>query len=177
MLVRSLVLLSFLSTGVAAQQVDTTVTKAAVMAADRALADRVAKDGPQAFLAALDPGAAVLFPGQPILRGRVGSERPFLARYSSPSSFSWSPVHAVVGTDGRFACTVGFSRFMNARDTSHLEHKGTYLTCWQRSGMESGASLATSEMILPAGLRFSPTAERCRSHPTRPQFLFAAMWT
>ena len=78
MLVRSLVLLSFLSTGVAAQQVDTTVTKAAVMAADRALADRVAKDGPQAFLAALDQGAAVLFPGQPILRGRVGSERPFL---------------------------------------------------------------------------------------------------
>jgi ketosteroid isomerase-like protein len=133
MLVRSLVLLSFLSTGVAAQQVDTTVTKAAVMAADRALADRVAKDGPQAFLAALDQGAAVLFPGQAILRGRVGSERPFLARYSGPSSFSWSPVHAVAATDGRFACTVGFSRFMNAGDTSHLEHKGTYLTCWQRS--------------------------------------------
>jgi ketosteroid isomerase-like protein len=134
MLIRSLVLLSLLSTGLAAQQVDTSETKAAVMAADRALADLVAKDGAQAFLAALDPGAAVLFPGQPILRGRVGSQKAFLARYASPSAFSWSPVHAVASTDGRFGCTVGFSRFMNAGDTSRLERKGTYLTCWQRSG-------------------------------------------
>lgn len=132
MLIRSLVLLSLLSTGVAAQQADTTVTKAAVMAADRALADRVAKHGPQVFLAALDPGAAVLFPGQPILRGRSGAQKAFLARYASPSSFSWGPVHAVASTDGRFACTVGFSRFANAADTSHVERKGTYLTCWQR---------------------------------------------
>jgi ketosteroid isomerase-like protein len=132
MLIRSLVLLSLLSTGLAAQQVDTSETKAALMASDRALADHVATDGAQAFLAALDPGAAVLFPGQPILRGRA-SEKAFLARYSSPSTFSWSPVHAVASTDGRFGCTVGFSRFMNARDTSRLARKGTYLTCWQRS--------------------------------------------
>jgi hypothetical protein len=132
MLIRSLFLLSLLSTTAAAQGVDTAATKAALMAADRALANSVAKDGPQAFLEALDPGAAVLFPGQPILKGRLGSQTAFLARYSSPSLYSWSPVHALASTDGRFGCTVGFSHFTNAADTSHAEHKGTYLTCWQR---------------------------------------------
>jgi ketosteroid isomerase-like protein len=132
MLIRSLFLLSLISAAVGAQPVDTAATKAAVMAADQALADNVAKNGPQAFLAALDPNAAVLFPGQPILRGRVGAQTAFLARYSSPSSFSWRPVHAVASTDGRFGCTVGFSSFTNSADTSHLERKGTYLTCWQR---------------------------------------------
>jgi ketosteroid isomerase-like protein len=134
MLIRSLFLLSFISTTLTAQQVDTAVTKAAVMAVDQALANNVAKDGPQVFLAALDPDAAILIPGQPILRGRAESQQVFLARYSSPSSYSWAPVHAVASTDGRFGCTVGFSHFTNAADSSHADHRGTYLTCWQRRG-------------------------------------------
>lgn len=132
MLIRSLFLLSLISTVAGAQQVDTAATKAAIMAADQALADRVAKNGPQEFLTAVDPNAAVLFPGQPVLRGQAGARTAFLARYSSPSSYSWKPVHAVAGIDGRFGCTVGFSSFTNKADTSHVDHKGTYLTCWQR---------------------------------------------
>ncbi len=116
---------------VAAKPVDTAVTKAAVLAADQALADRAQKDGPKTFLESLDPSAAVLFPGQPILRGRAKSEKAFMARYASPSSYSWRPVHAVASTDGRFGCTMGFSRFTNASDTAHVDKKGTYLTCWQ----------------------------------------------
>ncbi len=133
MLIRSLLLVSFISTSVAAQQVDTAATKSAVMAADQALAKRVEKNGPEAFLATLDRSAAVLIPGQPIL-GSAGSRTAFLARYSSPSSYSWAPVHAVASTDGRFGCTVGFSHFTNAADSSHADHSGTYLTCWQRGG-------------------------------------------
>lgn len=130
MLIPVLALLSSMS-AVAAKPVDTVVTKAAVLAADQALADRAQKDGPKAFLESLDPSAGVLFPGQPIVRGRAKSEKAFMARYASPSSYSWRPVHAVASTDGRFGCTMGFSRFTNASDTAHVEKKGTYLTCWQ----------------------------------------------
>ena len=111
--------------------VDSSALKSALIAADQALADRAAKDGPKAFLASLDPSAAVLFPGQPILRGKSGAQKSFMARYDSPSSYSWRPVHAVVSTDGKFGCTTGFSRFTNALDSVKTERKGTYLTCWQ----------------------------------------------
>ncbi len=132
MRIRALALLCLAAVPTAAQTVDTTATKLALIEADKALAGRDSTDGPKAFLAALEPEAAILIPGQPILKGRSGAEKAFVARYSSPSSFAWSPVHAVAGTDGRFGCTVGFSRFANAADTSHAEHKGTYLTCWHR---------------------------------------------
>ncbi len=134
MLIRASVLVSMmvLSASARAQRPDTATTKAALMAADRALAARVETAGPRAFLAALEADAAVLFPGRPILRGAARSQRPFLARYDRPSSYTWSPVHAVASTDGQFGCTVGFSRFTNAADTSHSQKRGTYLTCWRR---------------------------------------------
>lgn len=131
MLIPILAFVSTMSAAGAGKSVDTVATKAALMTADKALADRAQKDGPQAFLAALNPSAAVLFPGQPILRGRAQSQKAFLARYGTPSSYSWRPVHAVASTNGRFGCTTGFSRFANAADTAHTERKGTYLTCWQ----------------------------------------------
>lgn len=130
MLLSALALVSTLTAANAPDPVDSVAVKAALMAADEALADRVMKDGTQAFLAMLDPSAAVLFPGQPILRGQ-SSRKAFIARYGSPSSYSWRPVHAVVSTDGKFGCTVGFSHFANGADSIHAEKKGTYLTCWQ----------------------------------------------
>jgi ketosteroid isomerase-like protein len=133
-LIRLLALLCVSVVPAAAQSVDTAATKTSLMDADRLLASRVKKEGPQAFLAELQPNAAVLIPGQPILRGSAQSRKAFLARYSAPSALAWAPVHAVASTDGRFGCTVGFSRFTNAADTSHVERRGTYLTCWQRSG-------------------------------------------
>ena len=129
MLISVLALVSTLNAA-APKPVDSVTAKASLMAADQSLADRAMKDGAQTFLATLDPSAAVLFPGQPILRGQ-SSRKAFIARYASPSSYSWRPVHAVVSTDGRFGCTTGFSRFTNAVDSTHAEKKGTYLTCWQ----------------------------------------------
>ena len=115
-----------------ALQSDTAATKASVLAADRDLAAQVASGGAERFLAALDSNAAVLFPGQPILRGAEGARSTFLARYGAPSSFTWNPVHAVVSTDGQLGCTMGYSRFRNARDTAKTEHRGMYLTCWRK---------------------------------------------
>jgi ketosteroid isomerase-like protein len=94
---------------VAFMQADTAATKAAILQADRSLAAAVASKGAQVFLDALAPDAAVLFPGQPILKGAAGARSAFRARYDAPSSLTWNPVHAVVSTDGRLGCTNGYS--------------------------------------------------------------------
>lgn len=111
---------------------DTTTVKAELMAADLALSRQAASEGSEAVLRVLDPGAAVLIPGQPVLRGAAGSRKAFTGRYAKPSTFTWRPVHAVASTDGLFGCTFGYSRFLNAADTVKAERKGTYLTCWQK---------------------------------------------
>jgi ketosteroid isomerase-like protein len=115
-----------------AQQPDTAATKSSILAADRNLAAAVAAKGADAFLDALDSSAAVLFPGQPVLEGRAEARTPFLSRYGAPSSLTWNPVHAVVSTDGKLGCTMGYSLFRNARDTAKVEHRGMYLTCWTK---------------------------------------------
>ncbi len=116
-----------------AQQVDTSVTKAALFAADSALGAAVQRKGAVPFLDALEPDAAVLFTGQPILRGADEARNPFAARYAAPSSYSWRAVHAVASADGDFGCTLGFSHFWNGADTVRLERRGTYITCWRRN--------------------------------------------
>ncbi len=138
---------------IAAQQGDTASTKSAILAADRNLAAAVGAKGAEAFLDALDSSAAVLFPGQPILKGRAGARTVFLARYGAPSSLTWSPVHAVVSTDGKLGCTMGYSRFRNARDTAKIEHRGMYLTCWTKDAKGNwrvaGTQLADSPPRTP----------------------------
>lgn len=111
---------------------DTATVKAQLMAADLALGRRSSSGGSEVVLRALEPGAAVLLPGQPVLRGAAESRAPFIARYSRPSTFTWQPVHAVASADGRFGCTMGYSRFLNTADTVKTERKGTYLTCWRK---------------------------------------------
>lgn len=133
-MIRAFVLVAALSSAAAAQKPDTAATKAAVLEADRALASHVASKGASAFLSALDPNAAVLFPGQPIRAGAAAARTPFLARYGSPSAYTWSPVHAVASTDGKVACTMGYSHFTNALDSIKTPRVGTYLTCWKKTG-------------------------------------------
>ena len=132
---------------------DTSATKAAILSADRNLAAVVASKGAQAFLDALDPNAAVLFPGQPILKGPNEARTAFLARYGNPSSLTWNPVHAVASTDGKLGCTMGYSRFRNARDTAKVEHRGMYLMCWRKDAngkwRVAGAQVADSPPQTP----------------------------
>jgi ketosteroid isomerase-like protein len=138
---------------VAISQADTAMTKAAVLAADRALAAAVASKGAEAFLDALDPNAAVLFPGQPILKGASGARSAFLARYGAPSSLTWNPVHSIASTDGKLGCTMGYSRFRNARDTAKAGHRGMYLMCWTKAAngrwQVAGAQIADSPPQAP----------------------------
>jgi len=132
MTIRTLLAVAVLSASALAQKPDTAAVKAQVIAADRDLASSTARNGPDVFLRALEPGAAVLFPGQPILRGADASRSAFIARYGGESSYSWTPAHAVVSTDGKLACTMGYSRFANALDSVKSPHSGSYLTCWTK---------------------------------------------
>lgn len=134
MTTRALIAVALLfSAPVLAQTPDTASMKSQVLAADRALAASAARNGAAVFLGELQPGAAVLFPGQPILKGADGSRTAFLARYGGQSSYSWTPAHAVVSTDGKLACTMGYSRFVNALDSVKSAKSGTYLTCWLKN--------------------------------------------
>lgn len=114
-----------------AQQPDTAATKAQLMTADRHLVRAVAERGNAAFLEVLDPSAAVVMPGQFILRGDEAGP-PIHARYDAPSVYQWTPVHAVVDLSGTFGCTVGVSTFLDASDTTHTRRLGRYITCWRR---------------------------------------------
>ena len=133
---------------------DTALTKAAILKADLDLSAAVASGGPDAFLDALDANAAVLIPGQPILKGKAEASSAFRARYGSPSTLSWNAVHAVVSTDGKLGCTMGYSRFRNARDTAKVERRGMYLTCWTKdtngNWRVAGTELADSPQAPPA---------------------------
>jgi ketosteroid isomerase-like protein len=137
MILRAAVTLLFAlaATPLAAQEPpppDTTATKAALLSADSALAQSAEASEAAAFLEALGPGAALLFTGQPILSGAEEALPAFTARYGGQSSYTWRPVHAVASVDGRFGCTIGFSRFSDAADTTGAERPGTYITCWQQ---------------------------------------------
>ena len=132
MLIRSLLALALIAAPAAAQVPDTAATKASVIAADRALALAVSRGGPDAFLRALTPGGVVLIPGQQILKGAIGARAAFTSRYRDPASYTWWPTHAVASTDGKLACTFGYSRFVNALDSVRIEHPGTYITCFAR---------------------------------------------
>ena len=132
MTIRSLIVLAFVASSASAQTPDTTATKASVIAADRALALATSRGGPEVFLRALEPDGVVLFPGQQILKGPAAARAPFTTRYSSPSSYSWWPTHAVASTDGKVACTFGYSRFTDALDSVKTESRGTYITCFKK---------------------------------------------
>ncbi|MBI3792686.1 MAG: hypothetical protein HY275_17655 [Gemmatimonadetes bacterium] len=115
-----------------AQRADTARTKAWLLAVDRALAGAVAEHGVTALVEALAPDAAVLIPGQPILRGRE-AEPALVARYGGASRMGWRALAAVASTDATFGCTVGLGTYTPASDSTHRERGGTYLACWRRT--------------------------------------------
>ena len=112
---------------------DTSAAKAAILAAEHALIDATRAKGALAFLDALEPGAAVLFPGQPI-HSAASARAPFMARYGGTSVYTWEPAHVVVSADANVGCAVGWSsfRFTFADDTVPRMYPGAYETCWRR---------------------------------------------
>ena len=96
--------------------------RAALLSADRALAERTATLGmTHGFLPALSEQAAYLHPGAPLLRG-ADKIRTFFQTPDSAGTATWTPAFADVSVDGRLGYSYGFMRANGGR--------GKYLACW-----------------------------------------------
>ncbi len=107
---------------------DRSSEREALLAADRALAERTATAGVlSGFLPAFTDDAAYLYPGAPLLRG---SERirSFLQNTDSILKQTWTPAFGDVSADGRLGYTYGFT------SASGGGQRGKYLACWKRIG-------------------------------------------
>lgn len=130
---RSILLAAMSAATLGAQRADTTATKSALLARDRALAAEAIDRGAAAVLEALAPGAVVNIPDEPIHRGAVDARPSFLRRYGDTGTHvEWIPQHAIASLDGRLGCTIGVTRMMIEGDTTGRPRHGRYVTCWTR---------------------------------------------
>jgi hypothetical protein len=104
---------------------DTAATKRELLAYDKALAVRIQDGSSVGLLGIADANAAILIPGQPILRA-VDAQQIFRQRYPA-ARYDWRPVAAIASADGAFGCTIGFSRMAGA-----TPGHGSYVACWRR---------------------------------------------
>ncbi len=103
---------------------DRAAERDALLTADRALSDKIARVGfLSGFIPALTADAAFLYPGAPLLRG-ADAIRAFAGAGDSIRQQTWSPVFADVSADGQFGYSYGWTRSAGAR--------GKYLACWQK---------------------------------------------
>jgi ketosteroid isomerase-like protein len=148
MTIRLLLLGATLPAALAAQ--DTTTAKSQLLAADRAAASSEI-----AFRAALSPGAALLLPGENILRGEDAWRARLGALTASPAGrAAWTPVHAVVSRDGILGCTTGVLHLVPADSTQ--SSTGRYAACWRRVGDGNWRILALSRAAAPPSVKSLP---------------------
>lgn len=131
---RAILLVAISAVALGAQRGDTSATKAALLARDRALSAEAVDRGAGALLEALALDGTMNIPGEPIHRGVVGARASFLERYGdSGTHVEWTPQHAIVSLDGRLGCTVGVIRMRVESDTTLTPRGGRYVTCWTRA--------------------------------------------
>lgn len=107
---------------------------AGLVAADRAFAAAVARDGLEAWVEAFAEDGVMVVPGG-VLEGR-GEIRAAMAPSFSDSTFSisWEPERAETGPSGETGFTVGrYVRRRTAPDGEVVESRGRYVTVWRRS--------------------------------------------
>lgn len=127
--------------------------RSALLAADRALADRTQSAGVRGFLPALSDSAAFLYPGAPLLRG-ARDIRAFVTALPAESigRVTWTPAFADVSSDGTLGYTYGWTRSSGGR--------GKYLACWRKNdgSWRLIAYARTTPVAVPDS--FSPPARR-----------------
>lgn len=148
MTVRFLIFGAALPVALAAQ--DTTATKASLLSADRTAATSEA-----AMRRAMAPGAAVLLPGENVLRGEAAWTTRLAALATAPEGRAvWTPVHAVVSRDGGLGCTTGVLHLSAANSTQPTT--GRYAACWRREGDGTWRMLALSRAAAPPSVTSLP---------------------
>jgi ketosteroid isomerase-like protein len=128
---------------------DTSATKAALLAADRAAAASA-----EALTRALSADATVLVPDAPVLTGRAAYLPAVAAMTAAPAGgVAWTPIHAIVSRSGDFGCTTGVLH-LPAPDTAH-PITGRYANCWR---LENGVwvLIVHSRSHAPATVRTLP---------------------
>jgi ketosteroid isomerase-like protein len=133
-MMRTILMVAVSAAALGAQRADTTATKAALLARDRALSAEAVDRGAGALLEALALDGTMNIPGEPIHRGVVDARASFLARYGDARTHvEWTPQHAIVSLDGRLGCTIGVIRMRAESDTTRAPRGGRYITCWTRA--------------------------------------------
>ncbi len=129
---------------------DTTAAKASVLRADRMAASSEA-----ALRQAMASGAALLLPGENVLRGEAAwSARLSALMRSAEGRAAWTPVHAVVSQDGSVGCTTGVLHLASA--DSAQPATGRYAVCWRRDGDGRWRMLALSRAPAPPSVKSMP---------------------
>ena len=129
---------------------DTTATKASLLRADRAAAS-----SEEALRRAMSPAAAVLLPGEHVLRGAATWTARLTALATAPEGrAAWTPVHAVVSRDGGFGCTTGVLHLV-ATDSAQPT-TGRYAACWRREGDGSWRILTLAGAPAPPSVKSLP---------------------
>jgi ketosteroid isomerase-like protein len=135
---------------IAAAGQDTTAIKASLLHADRTAASSEAS-----LRQAMAPGAAVLIPGEDVLRGEAAwSGRLTTLVAPAEGRAAWTPLHAVVSRDGGFGCTTGVLHLASADSTRPTT--GRYAACWQREGDGRWRMLALSRAPAPPSVKSLP---------------------
>lgn len=129
---------------------DTTATKVALLAADRAAAS-----GEAALARAMAPDAVVLLPGEDVLRGSAAFARVLPAMASAAiGRAAWTPVHAVVTRNGAFGCTTGVLNLPAVDSTQ--SRTGRYASCWQRGADGGWRMVVHSRSLAPPQAKTLP---------------------
>lgn len=110
--------------------------------------------GGAALAKALAPDAAVLVPGENVLRGAAAFAKmlPAMSRAIS-GSVAWTPVHAVVARDGALGCTTGVLH-LPAADSAQSS-TGRYASCWRRGADGAWRMVAHSRVMAEADRAFA----------------------
>lgn len=133
--------------------------RAALLSADRMLAERTAARGlTEGFLPALSEQAAYLHPGAPLLRG-AEQIRAFFQTPDSTGQVTWIPAFADVSADGRLGYSYGFFRGSGTR--------AKYLTCWLKDQQGWRIAAHARTRMAPVSDSVPPAARLVSSDPVR----------
>jgi ketosteroid isomerase-like protein len=140
-----------------------------LVAADSALASRVAKQQPGALVSALGAGAIVVASRRSPLRSRYEIETWVRNDSLAANGMSWHPVRADVSADGQSGYTYGF---LTLTGTDGMERPGKYLCYWHRDSKRIWRVAAWKRLsrqvgvpgAIPSGFEM-PTHRTARANP------------
>jgi ketosteroid isomerase-like protein len=123
-----------------AQRVDTSAVKRTILTLDSVRSVDLSHRGIQALFGVAAPNRSLGFPGLPIVRTSDAAQRIIGPKYAG-ARIELTSQHALVSSDGQFACAIGVTRVRLAGDADGPQRNGRYASCWQRTANGDGWQL------------------------------------